>query len=174
MFCFLINLIDFCFDLQSLHVRDIVRDSLEKDPGERTPEDLEILLEFTQKLEAFNHMTMAVRRALCSVMVFAVVEKAGTTVMMDGEELDSWSVIINGKVQIESPDYAPRYLECGDSFGIEPNKSVQYHKGIMKTIEDDCQFVCITQVSSSTKKAYRYLDLYFFFPVGLQQNLERW
>ena len=30
-------------------------------------------------------------------MVFAVVEKAGTTVMMDGEELDSWSVIINGE-----------------------------------------------------------------------------
>ena len=53
------------FFSQSLHVRDIVRDSLEKDPVDRTPEDIEILLEFTQKLEAFNHMTMAVRRALC-------------------------------------------------------------------------------------------------------------
>ena len=51
--------------LQSLHVRDIVRDSLEKDPVDRTPEDIEILLEFTQKLEAFNHMTMLVRRSLC-------------------------------------------------------------------------------------------------------------
>ena len=37
---------------------------------------------------------------LFTVMVFAVVEKAGTTVMMDGEELDSWSVIINGEVRI--------------------------------------------------------------------------
>ena len=43
------------FFSQSLHVRDIVRDSLEKDPVDRTPEDIEILLEFTQKLEAFNH-----------------------------------------------------------------------------------------------------------------------
>jgi Rap guanine nucleotide exchange factor 2 len=54
--------------LQSLQVRDIVRDSLEKDPVDRTSDDIEILLEFTQTLEAFNHMTMAVRRALCSGM----------------------------------------------------------------------------------------------------------
>ena len=60
------DLTNFCPDFQSLHVRDIVRDSLEKDPVDRAPEDIEILLEFTQKLEAFNHMTMAVRRALCS------------------------------------------------------------------------------------------------------------
>ena len=148
MICLLIQFINCCLDLQSLHVRDIVRDSLEKDPGERTSEDLEILLEFTQKLEAFNHMTMAVRRALCSVMVFAVVEKAGTTVMMDQEELDSWSVIINGRVQIESPEnVALKYLECGDSFGITPTMDKLYHNGTMKTIEDDCQFVCITQVN---------------------------
>ena len=81
-----------------------------------------------------------------TVMVFAVVEKAGTTVMMDGEELDSWSVIINGKVQIESPGFGPKYLECGDSFGITPTMDKLYHHGTMKTIEDDCQFVCITQV----------------------------
>ena len=36
-----------------------------------------------------------------SVMVFAVVEKAGTTVMNHEEELDSWSVIINGEVRID-------------------------------------------------------------------------
>ena len=68
MICLILQLINLCLDctLQSLHVRDIVRDSLEKDPVDRTSEDLEILLEFTQKLEAFNHMTMAVRRALCS------------------------------------------------------------------------------------------------------------
>ena len=81
-----------------------------------------------------------------AVMVFAVVEKAGTTVMMDGEELDSWSVIINGKVQIESQGRALKYLECGDSFGITPTMDKLYHNGTMKTIEDDCQFVCITQV----------------------------
>ena len=54
------------------------------------------------RLEAFKHFTMGVRRALCAVMVFAVVEKAGTVVMNDNEELDSWSVIINGEVQINT------------------------------------------------------------------------
>jgi hypothetical protein len=51
---------------QSLAIRDIVRDSLEKDPVDRTEDDIDILLEFTQHLEAFNRYTMAVRRALCS------------------------------------------------------------------------------------------------------------
>ena len=82
-------------------------------------------------------------------MVFAVVEKAGTTVMMDGEELDSWSVIINGEVQIDIPNQrhiSPKRLRCGDSFGIDPTMQKMYHKGVMKTVQDDCQFVCITQV----------------------------
>ena len=57
---------------------------------------------FFFRLEAFKHFTMGVRRALCAVMVFAVVEKAGTVVMNDNEELDSWSVIINGEVQINT------------------------------------------------------------------------
>lgn len=86
---------------QSLTVRDTVRECLEKDPSDRTDDDIEILLEFTQHLRAFANMTLSVRRALCRVMVFAVVEKAGTIVMNDGEELDSWSVIINGHVEID-------------------------------------------------------------------------
>ena len=118
-----------------------MRDSLEKDPVDRTEEDLEILLEFTQTLEAFNHFTMGVRRALCAVMVFAVVEKSGTVVMNDNEELDSWSVIINGEVRIDGA----KTLRCGDSFGITPTMEKLYHKGVMKTVQDDCQFVCITQ-----------------------------
>ena len=64
------------------------------------PEDIDTLLEFTQHLKAFTNMTLSVRRALVATMVFAVVEKAGTVVMTDGEELDSWSVIINGHVEV--------------------------------------------------------------------------
>ena len=81
---------------ESLLVRDAVRECLEKDPSDRGPEDIDTLLEFTQHLKAFTNMTLSVRRALVATMVFAVVEKAGTVVMTDGEELDSWSVIING------------------------------------------------------------------------------
>jgi hypothetical protein len=53
---------------------------------------------------------------LCRVMVFAVVEKAGTVVMNDGEELDSWSVIINGHVEIDggASGEPGRALHLGD------------------------------------------------------------
>jgi Rap guanine nucleotide exchange factor 2 len=82
-------------------------------------------------------------------MVFAVVEKAGTIVMNDREELDSWSVIINGDVRIDDQSgagEAPRMLRWGDSFGITPTMEKLYHRGVMRTCSDECQFVCITQV----------------------------
>lgn len=129
----------------SLVVRDAVRECLEKDPNDRTEEDVDTLLEFTQHLKAFTNMTMYVRRALVATMVFAVVEKAGTVVMTDGEELDSWSVIINGHVEIEESNGKVRELHLGDSFGIKPTMDKLYHRGIMRTKCDDCQFVCITQ-----------------------------
>lgn len=122
-----------------------MRDCLEKDPSERSEDDVEILLEFTQGLKAFTNITLAVRRALCSVMVFAVVDKAGTVVMSDGEELDSWSVLINGAVEIEHANGTREELQMGDSFGILPTMDKLYHRGVMRTKCDDCQFVCITQ-----------------------------
>nr|CAH7749628.1 unnamed protein product [Callosobruchus chinensis] len=136
---------DLAESMDSLTVRDRVRDCLEKEPSERTEDDIETLLEFTQHLKAFTNMTLAVRRALCSVMVFAVVEKAGTMVMNDGEELDSWSVLVNGSVEIIIPDEPPQTLYMGDAFGILPTMDKLYHKGVMYTKCDDCQFVCITQ-----------------------------
>ncbi|KAI5733462.1 hypothetical protein M8J76_012242 [Diaphorina citri] len=99
----------------SLIVKDRVRECLEKDPSERTDDDIEQLLDFTQHLKAFTNMTLAVRKALCGVMVFAVVEKAGTIVMNDGEELDSWSVVINGCVEVELSDGRSQMLQVGDS-----------------------------------------------------------
>ncbi|XP_043654074.1 rap guanine nucleotide exchange factor 2-like isoform X1 [Drosophila teissieri] len=136
---------DLAESMDSLTVRDAVRDCLEKDPAERSEEDVEVLLEFTQGLKAFTNITLAVRRALCSVMVFAVVDKAGTVVMSDGEELDSWSVLINGAVEIEHANGSREELQMGDSFGILPTMDKLYHRGVMRTKCDDCQFVCITQ-----------------------------
>ncbi|XP_061832521.1 rap guanine nucleotide exchange factor 2 isoform X9 [Nerophis lumbriciformis] len=125
--------------------RDIVRDCLEKDPMDRTDDDIEQLLEFMHQLPAFANMTMSVRRELCAVMVFAVVERAGTIVLNDGEELDSWSVILNGSVEVTYPDGRTEILCMGNSFGVSPTMEKEYMKGAMKTKVDDCQFVCIAQ-----------------------------
>uniref|UniRef100_A0A8C6TPY8 Rap guanine nucleotide exchange factor 2 n=1 Tax=Neogobius melanostomus TaxID=47308 RepID=A0A8C6TPY8_9GOBI len=125
--------------------RDIVRDCLEKDPMDRTDDDIEQLLEFMHQLPAFANMTMSVRRELCAVMVFAVVERAGTIVLNDGEELDSWSVILNGSVEVTYPDSRAEVLCMGNSFGVSPTMDKEFMKGVMKTKVDDCQFVCIAQ-----------------------------
>lgn len=81
-------------------------------------------------------MTLATRRALCAVMVFAVVEKAGTIVMKDGEELDSWSVILNGSVAIETRDGDVKYLQLGDRLvnicgNIDNSAILQNHKFLL-------------------------------------------
>lgn len=48
---------------------------------------IEQLLEFMHQLPAFANMTMSVRRELCSVMIFEVVEQAGAVILEDGQEV---------------------------------------------------------------------------------------
>jgi len=45
---------DSAVDESGLLVRDTVRDCLEKDPSDRSGEDIEVLLEFTQHLKALQ------------------------------------------------------------------------------------------------------------------------
>ena len=120
---------DLAESIGSFTLRDAVRDCLEKDPVDRGEEDVEILMEFTHTLEAFADMTQAVRRKMCEKMVFAVVDKAGTVVMNDGEELDSWSVIINGAVRVEGPSRCYT-LSLGQGFGIKPTMAKEFHQGV--------------------------------------------
>uniref|UniRef100_UPI00358EF76C rap guanine nucleotide exchange factor 2-like isoform X2 n=1 Tax=Myxine glutinosa TaxID=7769 RepID=UPI00358EF76C len=129
----------------SLSSRDLIRDCMEKDPVDRTDDDIEQLLDFMQQFPAFANMTMSVRRELCSVMVFAVVDQAGTTVLRNEEELDSWCVIVNGAVEIVERDGRMKALGMGNGFGVTPSLTKQYMIGDMQTKVDDCQFVCVTQ-----------------------------
>ncbi|XP_041864067.1 rap guanine nucleotide exchange factor 6-like isoform X6 [Melanotaenia boesemani] len=125
--------------------RDLVRECLEKDPADRNDDDIEQLLEFMHQLPAFANMTMSVRRDLCSVMVFEVVEQAGTVILHDKQELDHWYVILNGAVEISHPEGRVETLCMGNSFGISPSLDKQYMNGEVRTKGDDCQFVCIAQ-----------------------------
>jgi len=131
--------------ISPVSIRDKVCESLQKEPKERTEEDLEILLDEIQHLPAFNNMTLATRQALCGVMNYVVIERSDTVVMVHGEELDSWAVILNGHVQISRPDGTTEQLHMGDSFGIMPTREKLYHQGVMHTKVDNCQFVCIPQ-----------------------------
>uniref|UniRef100_A0A8B9FZ66 Rap guanine nucleotide exchange factor 6 n=1 Tax=Amazona collaria TaxID=241587 RepID=A0A8B9FZ66_9PSIT len=113
--------------------RDVVRECLEKEPADKTDDDIEQLLEFMHQLPAFANMTMSVRRELCSVMIFEVVEQAGAIILEDGQELDSWYVILNGTVEISYPDGKSESLCMGNSFGITPSLDKQYMNGVFYT-----------------------------------------
>jgi len=47
-------------------------------------------------------------------MIFATVSKADTIVMNDGEELDSWCVILNGQVEVTRRSGTIEHLQLGD------------------------------------------------------------
>lgn len=126
--------------------RDNVKEVFEKDPQDRTDEDIDILADYTKTLPAFMNLTDPVRRKLCSYMVFVQIDLAGTLVLGDQEELDSWSVILNGKVKVTYDDCETiNELEFGDDFGVRPTLDRQVHQGVMQTLCNDCQFICIAQ-----------------------------
>ncbi|KAK2827456.1 hypothetical protein Q7C36_018382 [Tachysurus vachellii] len=128
-----------------LLARDVVRECLEKEPVERNDEDIELLLDFMHQLPAFDNMTMSVRREFCIVMVFKVVEQAGTIILHDKQELDQWYVILNGAVEINYGDSRTEILCMGNSFGISASLVKQCMNGEVRTKGDDCQLVCIAQ-----------------------------
>lgn len=126
-----------------VELRDSVRECLEKEPSERNAEDLAILLDFMQHMSAFASLPMSIKRQLCLKMVFAVVNDAGTVVLGHNEKLDSWSVIVNGVVEVRKPNGERVEYKLGDSFGAEPNPAPQYQMGEMRTVVDDCEFVLV-------------------------------
>uniref|UniRef100_A0A1I8FTV7 Rap guanine nucleotide exchange factor 2 n=1 Tax=Macrostomum lignano TaxID=282301 RepID=A0A1I8FTV7_9PLAT len=119
--------------------------ALEKDPTERSNEDIELLLDSFQRLHAFSNFTRATQRQFAGCMLYAVVEKPGQVVLDDGEKLDSWSVIVDGEVEIQRPGNAPVQLHCGDAFGVKPTTERQHHVGVMRSLVPNCRFAFITQ-----------------------------
>uniref|UniRef100_A0A1I7ZB16 PDZ domain-containing protein n=1 Tax=Steinernema glaseri TaxID=37863 RepID=A0A1I7ZB16_9BILA len=124
-------------------LKDSVRECLEKDPSQRTSDDISTLLDFMQHMPALASFPMSIKRQLCLKMVFAVVSDAGTCVMEHGEKLDAWSVIVNGAVEVVKPNGERMEYKLGDSFGAEPTPTEQFHVGEMRTLVDDCEFVLV-------------------------------
>lgn len=75
-----------------------------------------MVVELWFELQAFNNMTLATRQALCGVMRYAAIDAKDTVVMTDGEQLDSWSVILNGEVETIHPGGSVKVLKQGERF----------------------------------------------------------
>ena len=106
-------------------------------------------------------MTLATRRALCAVMVFAIVDKAGTIVMKDGEELDSWSVILNGQVEIET-ESGSKFLQMGD----------RYVKVIINCLSVSCNPIFSQEISDFSPKYKRMLCIGNSWQIGWFHSIQ--
>ena len=65
-------------------------------------------------------------------------------------QLDSWSVILNGSVEVLHPEGRAEILCMGNSFGVSPTLEKEFMKGVMKTKVDDCQVQTDRQTDSQT------------------------
>ena len=126
-------------------MKDQALEALEKNKDDRTEIEIDLLHEFLQVLPAFNNLTGPIRRELCKHMVYVSVEHSGTIVMNEGEELDSWSVLLSGQVEISYSNGQKKQISVGESFGVTPTLEKQYHQGVMTTTAPEAQFVCIEQ-----------------------------
>ena len=55
-------------------------------------------------VQAFSNMTVATRRAICSLMECHLVEKSGTILHVDGDVIETWIVIFYGVVELQLPE----------------------------------------------------------------------
>ena len=119
---------------------------LKKSPVDRSFDDVKLLADFLQHFSAFSSMSAEMRLDFSYVMKYAHVPDKDHEILRNGEQLDSWCVVINGQCVNIKLDGSKRLYEMGQYFGLDRKKPVpQYHQGTMITLERDCQFVAIPE-----------------------------
>ena len=113
-------------------------------------------------------------------MVYVSVETTDTVVLSDGEELDSWVVLLSGVVELRHPDGKVEPIAVGEAFGVTPTLEKQYHRGKMVTLAPDAQFVCIEQAQYYDvlhQEQFRFTScsctVEIFYPVFVTGNRNR-
>ncbi|KAF0309787.1 Rap guanine nucleotide exchange factor 4 [Amphibalanus amphitrite] len=96
----------------------LIRLILRKPSNQRTAEDLEMVYEELMHIRALSHLTNSVKRELAGVIVFESHLKAGTVLFHQGDEGQSWYIILRGSVNVVIHGKGTvTTLSDGDDFG---------------------------------------------------------
>ncbi|EGD80373.1 hypothetical protein PTSG_10628 [Salpingoeca rosetta] len=126
---------------------DRVRNALEKQPSERTDDDVTALMQEMARLSAFAFLPHSAQRAFCQHLGFREYCEDGAVVVMGDDASGAWWVVLSGAVMVCQGEEAARHglgriVREGQAFGVDTGTPERGELVVTGTV--NCQLITVT------------------------------